>query len=80
MAVAQDVHNSGRQGRRAARDGPYATTPMATVTAAGVPGPTWGPQLAYRGGQPTCRTSLARLMAMPVSAAATTSRAAAATA
>lgn len=50
VAVAHAAHTRGRQGSRAASVGPYATTATARASAAGVPGPVWGSQLAYRGG------------------------------
>ncbi|KND38909.1 hypothetical protein IQ64_37725 [Streptomyces stelliscabiei] len=57
IAAPQAAPSSARHGSRAATRGPYATTATPTTRAAGVPGPTWGPQSAYRGGQPTCRLS-----------------------
>lgn len=49
VVVAHTAASSFRQGSRAARRGPYATTATATATEAAVPGPACGPQCPYNG-------------------------------
>lgn len=53
--AAHTAGSSRRHRSRSATPGPYVMTSTATAIAAGVPGPTWGSQWAYRGAQSTYR-------------------------